>query len=199
MQSLSPQSNCISEKFLLQFEIPHRIFHIDAKTQVLSSIRANDIHPSLPNWFLYEYQINVINLKDKNVLLVSGTGSGKTEAAYFHILKNIKRGVLRQVLAVYPTNILAQQQFERISNYASLFGFTASFLSGETASRVNSKQAEIITSNPAFILDQMLSNKRYKEFLSDYEDLKFVLFDEIHMYNLKVTFKNSFISLRLLS
>ena len=67
-------------------------------------------------------------LQNKNILLVSGTGSGKTEAAYFHIFKNIQKGVLRQVLAVYPTNILAHQQFDRINKYANLFGFSASFL-----------------------------------------------------------------------
>ena len=176
-------SNSLSSSFLEKYEISHRIYHIEAKEQVVSTIRANMIHPSLPEWYLYEYQVNVINLKDKNILLVSGTGSGKTEAAYFNIFKNIQKSVHRQVLAVYPTNILAQQQFERINKYAGLFGFTASFLSGETVTKANSKNAEVITTNPAFILDQMLSKNRYNTFLSEFQNLKFILFDEIHMYN----------------
>lgn len=183
MQSLSEDSNCISNPFLVKYEITHRVYHVNAKEQVVSTIRANQIHSSLPDWFLYEYQVNVINLKNKNVLLVSGTGSGKTEAAYFHILKNIEKKIFCQVLAIYPTNILAEQQFERIQTYAKLLGFTASFLAGQTASKSDSKKAEIITTNPAFILDQLLTKNRYNQFLEDFKRLKFVLFDEIHMYN----------------
>lgn len=175
--------SCISFPFLTKYEIAHRIYHFEAKKQTVSSVRANMIHPSLPGWFLYEYQLKVINLKNKNVLLVSGTGSGKTEAAYFHIFKNIEQGIYRQVLAIYPTNILAHQQFDRIDKYARLFNLSASFLAGETARKVDSKNAEIITTNPAFILDQMLSKKRFKQFQEDFVHLKFVLFDEIHMYN----------------
>ena len=175
--------NCISASFLTKYEIPYRAYHVEAKEQTISTTRANTVHPNLPDWFLYEYQLKVINLQNKNVLLVSGTGSGKTEAAYFHIFKNITKGIMRQVLAVYPTNILAHQQFDRINKYAQLFGFSASFLAGETARRVNAKEAEIITTNPAFILDQMLHKKKFQLFQEDYKDLKFILFDEIHMYN----------------
>ena len=181
IQKISNEST--SAPFLAKYEVSHRIYHFNAKKQTISSTRANMIHPALPSWFLYEYQLKVINLKDKNVLLVSGTGSGKTEAAYFHILKNIKHGIYRQVLAIYPTNILAHQQFDRIDKYAKLFNCSASFLAGETARKADSKNAEIITTNPAFILDQMLSKKRFDQFKEDYSHLKFVLFDEIHMYN----------------
>ena len=183
MQVQNLPDECISSSFLTKYEIPYRVYHVEAKEQTISSTRANLVHPSLPDWFLYEYQLKVIKLKNKNVLLVSGTGSGKTEAAYFHILKNIDKGIMRQVLAVYPTNILAHQQFDRINNYAKLFGIKASFLAGETVSKAASKEAEIITTNPAFILDQMLSKKRFLQFQEDYVNLKFVLFDEIHMYN----------------
>ena len=183
MQVADQQDDCISSSFLSKYEIPYRVYHVDAKEQIISSTRANMIHHSLPDWYLYEYQVKVINLENKNVLLVSGTGSGKTEAAYFHIFKNIQKGIHRQVLAVYPTNILAHQQFERIDKYAKLFGYSASFLAGETAHKVSSKKAEIITTNPAFILDQMLSKKRFQQFQEDYTQLKYILFDEIHMYN----------------
>ena len=175
--------SCLSSSFLAKYEIQHRLYHVEAKVQNISSTRANMIHPSLPNWFLYEYQLKVIHLNDKNVLLVSGTGSGKTEAAYFHIFKNIEKDKYRQVLAIYPTNILAHQQYERIDKYAKVFGYKASFLAGETARKNSSKEAEIITTNPAFILDQMLSKTRFLHFMEDFKDLKYVLFDEIHMYN----------------
>ena len=183
MQVLKNQDDCLSSSFLSKYEIPYRVYHVEAKEQVLSSTRANMIHPSLPDWFLYEYQVKVITLKNKNVLLVSGTGSGKTEAAYFHIFKNIQKNIHRQVLAVYPTNILAHQQLKRIDKYARLFGISASFLAGETAHKASSKDAEIITTNPAFIMDQMLSKKRFLQFKKDYANLRYILFDEIHMYN----------------
>ncbi len=177
------QSNSsISSHLLVKYEIPYRLYHVKAKEQVISSTRANMIHPSLPDWFLYEYQVKVINLNDKNVLHVSGTGSGKTETVHFHIFKNIAKDTFRQVLAVYPTNILAQQQFECIDKYAKLFNLNASFLSGATASKSGSKDVEIITTNPTFILDQMLSIKLYNSFPQDFKDLKYILFDEIHIY-----------------
>ena len=71
MQVADQQDDCISSSFLSKYEISYRVYHVDAKEQIISSTRANLIHHSLPDWSLYEYQVKVINLENKNVLLVS--------------------------------------------------------------------------------------------------------------------------------
>ncbi|RLG78132.1 MAG: hypothetical protein DRO12_00225 [Thermoprotei archaeon] len=63
---------------------------------------------------MYKHQLEVFkNLaQGKNVVLVSGTGSGKTESWAMYVLKNKIR-----TLAIYPTLALTDDQFQRLKSY----------------------------------------------------------------------------------
>ncbi|MFW9930562.1 MAG: DEAD/DEAH box helicase, partial [Candidatus Thorarchaeota archaeon] len=166
-------------------KIAKLIFTLSGTKQVYSDIYINKIDSRFPSFRLYRYQADVYEAitKGNNVLIVSGTGSGKTEACFFPLLPQLNRGVSGQVLAIYPTNVLASQQQERIQAYGKKFGINIQHWSGETIKEIFIPTAEIVTSNPNFLLDNFRKNNRYEKFKEVFESLNTLIFDEIHIYN----------------
>ena len=143
---------------------------------------------------LYRHQWETLKaLKDNhNVILISGTGSGKTEAWLLYTLKN-------QVptLALYPTLALANDQIRRIRDYAKAAGFEVAIIDARrrdelvrkyrSVSRVRQELAStlITVTNPAFL---MLDLKRWAvkprgAFLSRFlERAKLIVIDEFDFY-----------------
>ena len=141
---------------------------------------------------LYQHQLDVINKLEAgfNVILISGTGSGKTEAWAVYAIKNRKK-----VLAIYPTLALSQDQVMRLEDYYSGFGSGAVLkIESETSTRLpREKQREIrqkiayadlVITNPAFLLSDL---KRYakhgKPFLFRFiSSVDIIVFDELDYY-----------------
>ena len=67
--------------------------------------------------YKHQYEAYKALLDGKNVILRSGTGSGKTEA---WLIYAIKKGV--KALVLYPTLALANDQINRIKSYARVVG-----------------------------------------------------------------------------
>ncbi|HOW24507.1 MAG TPA: DEAD/DEAH box helicase [Bacteroidales bacterium] len=97
------------------------------------------IHPELKKIFgpydLYQHQVEAIKLgvKDKSIVVTSGTGSGKSliflATIFNHILNNKKEKGTKAIL-VYPMNALSNSQEEEIKKYE--INFLKSFLQSET-------------------------------------------------------------------
>ncbi len=76
------------------------------------------------NFPLYEHQIEMLNLslKGNNVIVTTGTGSGKTEAfllpLFASLTKNIARNQIKKpairALIIYPMNALVEDQMSRL-------------------------------------------------------------------------------------
>ncbi|MEM4430192.1 MAG: DEAD/DEAH box helicase, partial [Thermofilaceae archaeon] len=68
---------------------------------------------------LYLHQLQAVEALEagKNLVLIAGTGSGKTEAWFLY---TARRRI--PTLALYPTLALANDQVQRLSNYCSLLG-----------------------------------------------------------------------------
>ncbi|MHA1876624.1 MAG: type I-D CRISPR-associated helicase Cas3' [Promethearchaeota archaeon] len=62
--------------------------------------------------YLYPHQVNMLNLwsKKSNLLLTTGTGSGKTAAVLFPLIKDIEKKTGENAIFVYPTNALIYNQ-----------------------------------------------------------------------------------------
>jgi len=82
---------------------------------------------------LYEHQEHAIRgiAADRNVVVATGTGSGKTEAflypIFLHLFKEWKSGSLGagiRAVVLYPMNALANDQRERLGEYARRFSET---------------------------------------------------------------------------
>lgn len=67
-------------------------------------------------------------------LLYGDVGSGKTVIAWFSALRAIENG--RQALLLAPTELLAEQHYERLQPYADRLGVRAALLSGSSPSTV---------------------------------------------------------------
>ena len=116
---------------------------------------------------LYKHQYRAYKalLNSKNVILRSGTGSGKTEAWLIYAIK--KRA---KTLVLYPTLALANDQINRIRNYAQAVGIPVDAIDakrreefykrGIRGSRLREYigSLHILITNPAFLLMDL---KRY--------------------------------------
>ena len=111
---------------------------------------------------LYKHQYEAYNAlsEGKNVILRSGTGSGKTEAWFLYVVKKGKKAMV-----LYPTLALANDQINRIRNYAQATGISADAIDakrrdefykvkGATSAKLRDYlgNLQILITNPAFLL-----------------------------------------------
>jgi len=169
----------------------------------LSKLKFSDIVPEfskieLGSFNLYKHQFAGYNalVEGNNLILISGTGSGKTEAWILYAISKIKESRGFKVLALYPTLALANDQIKRISRYLSLIGKEVLQIDSvkkaeyiATRGRSWLKQVintvNIVISNPAFILHdikKLLINPRKSLLHRFYKGLNLLIVDEIDFY-----------------
>ncbi|MEM4960201.1 MAG: DEAD/DEAH box helicase [Desulfurococcaceae archaeon] len=150
------------------------------------------------DWRLYEHQYRGYKaLRDGyNVILKSGTGSGKTEVWVLHVLNSIKSDPRFKTLVLYPTLALANDQIRRIEKYAKTINATALQLDAPKKElyvkqhgmfwlREKIASTNILISNPAFILNDVkkLVLRQTSALLVDfYSELNMIVIDELDFY-----------------
>ncbi len=168
----------------------------------LVETRFSDVLPQLSaleagGWRLYRHQLVALEALGAgcNVVLVSGTGSGKTEAWLLHFLRMNVAGEYRG-LALYPTLALAHDQVKRINMYASAVGVKVLELDasrraelekrlGRRGLREEIASARLVVSNPAFVLHDVkrLVESPQRSLLEPfYRRLDFLVLDELDFY-----------------
>lgn len=113
-------------------------------------------------------------------LLQGDVGSGKTVVAEVSIYKAVKNGY--QAVLMAPTQILAMQHFEGISERLKKFGISVEFLSGnlnerrkkEVISRLKSGETDVIIGTHAVIQDNV-----------EFANLGLVIVDEQHRFGVE--------------
>lgn len=122
---------------------------------------------------------------DHNLLLTSGTASGKTEAAFFPILSLLDEMPSQSVAVLYiaPLKSLINDQFFRMQQVLELSGLPLTHWHGDVAASHKAK----LMKNPSGILqitpeslESMLMN-RSNDMVRMFYDLRFVVIDEIHI------------------
>ena len=123
-------------------------------------------------------------LRQKNALIISATGTGKTEAAIIPIINSIartdqpKKGI--NVIYVTPLKALNRDIFRRIQEYAEGNGLTAEIRHGDTTRTERTKMVEnppnILITTPE-TLAIILINKKMRE---NIHKVKWVVIDEFH-------------------
>ena len=139
---------------------------------------------------LYEHQLSGIKILEmgRNLIVKSGTGSGKTEIwVMYALMKGLK------VLAIYPTLALASDQVQRIEDYYLSQGknlvvkIDRPSITDKEFIEVRDmiKKAKVVITNPAFLMADMkrLAESRRKSYLVDFlEDVDLVVIDELDFY-----------------
>ncbi|MET1159398.1 MAG: DEAD/DEAH box helicase [Thermoprotei archaeon] len=163
----------------------------------------SDIVPELKNHpigdkKLYKHQFEGFKalLKGYNLILISGTGSGKTETWILYLLTRLSKGEKIRGLALYPTLALANDQIRRIEDYLSRINQNALQLDsvkrseyeksiGRSGLRQLIINTPLVISNPAFVLHDLkkyLLGKSKALLLPFYEKLDLLVIDEIDFY-----------------
>jgi superfamily II DNA/RNA helicase len=156
-------------------------------------------HPDVKKIFgsfnLYKHQVEAIKKgsKGKSFVVTSGTGSGKSltylASIFDHILKAEKKKGIKAIL-VYPMNALINSQEEEIKKYEQNFGedFPITFgkytgqESGDKRAELESKKPDIILTN--YMMLELIMTRNGERWIRDSlkENLKFIVFDELHTY-----------------
>jgi len=184
---------------LIQFNPAYKI-----SGKIDSLIEDQTLHPGIKDVFknfdLYKHQIEAIHLgvKDKDFVVTSGTGSGKsltflgTIFNYLFKNRNTSKGI--KAILIYPMNALVNSQREEIDkfkeNYIKETGKEFPVTFGQYTGQEDQNIREKMKENPPDIL---LTNYMMLELIlsrssdiniknSIFNNLKYLVFDELHTY-----------------
>ncbi|HDI02121.1 MAG TPA: DEAD/DEAH box helicase, partial [Ignisphaera sp.] len=171
-----------------------------------ASIRFLDIVPELiknpetqwiANQYLYKHQLEALRFLDQgyNIILKSGTGSGKTEAWFFYFFNKAKTEKFKAI-AIYPTLALANDQIKRISGYASTANIKVLKLDalqrdeyikrlGISGLRKLIAESDLVITNPAFLhheIKKLILNPSKSLLYPLFRDLNLLVIDELDFY-----------------
>ena len=126
-------------------------------------------------------------LSGRDTLILAPTASGKTEAALIPIFSEILNNHLEPVSVLYvsPLKALINDMHNRIEKWGNHFGLTATKWHGD----VDKYQKDKFTKNPTDFLsttpeslEVILMNRTSGEKQRVFENVKFILIDEIHYF-----------------
>ncbi|MFH1143270.1 MAG: DEAD/DEAH box helicase [Candidatus Eisenbacteria bacterium] len=123
----------------------------------------------------------------ENVVVVTGTASGKSLCFQIPILETLLAEPQATALLIYPTKALAQDQLKSLVSFqeagATALSFLAGTYDGDTPPRQRTKlrdEAALLLTNPDMLHSGILPNHaRWARFFSN---LHTVVCDEIHVY-----------------
>ncbi len=134
---------------------------------------------------LMEYQWTAYNAikSGKDVVIVSGTGTGKTEAFILPLVSRLLSERDSIALILYPTKALARDQYLRIREYADKAGLRVEVYDGDTPEearrRIYASPPEILITNPDMLHYALLYVDKFKAILPR---VRLVVLDDFHMY-----------------
>ncbi|RPB03772.1 P-loop containing nucleoside triphosphate hydrolase protein [Choiromyces venosus 120613-1] len=158
---------------------------------LLSQALVNAIYTAHNVTRLYAHQVEAINnLYDgHNVIVSTSTSSGKSLIYQIPVLHRMEKSVRARTMAIFPTKALAQDQKRSL---IEVLGYMTGVLGevlvdtydGDTKLEDRDRirqEARVIFTNPDMLHCSILPNKgRWKMFL---QNLKYVIVDELHVYN----------------
>ncbi len=158
-------------------------------------LRGDDKARSIANAVMYRHQEEALEALEKglNVVLLAGTGSGKTECwAMYAIPHRLK------TLAIYPTLALAEDQFRRLKSYSSCIGAEVFRVDAQTLEEMMRRlgikarsriahelsRALILVTNPAFLMADLkrIAIGRESVLYPFLRDLDLIVVDELDFY-----------------
>jgi len=130
--------------------------------------------------FQYEAYRRIMDGKD--IVIVSGTATGKTEAFLIPLMDKVLKEGTRAVV-IYPTKALARDQLDRFLRLSSLSGYRAAIFDGDVREKERRAIAEspphVLITNPDMIHFGLVQSWRFRKVL---RGVKIVVLDEAHVY-----------------
>ena len=140
---------------------------------------------------LYTHQAEAIGhaLAGRNVVTITPTASGKTLCYNLPVMDAILKDPSTRALYLFPTKALAQDQLAELHQMAELVGaegggdigvFTYNGDTPQDARRAIRGRAHVVLSNPDMVHSGILPH--HPRWAKLFENLKFVIIDELHAY-----------------
>ena len=136
---------------------------------------------------LYSHQAEAIsNVKlGKNIVVVTPTASGKTMCYNIPVLDAIIKDEESRALFLFPTKALAQDQMAELHELITKAGvnvktFTYDGDTPQSARKAIRQAGHIVVTNPDMLHSGILPH--HTKWTKLFENLKFVIIDEIHQY-----------------
>lgn len=136
---------------------------------------------------LYAFQAEAYRqiLTGKDVMIVAGTGTGKTEAFLIPTIERaIRRDLRPAALLIYPTKALARDQLRRMRVLHEMSGVRASVLDGDTPheerKEIYADPPHILITNPDMIHHSLAYGEPMRDLIRRAE---LAVFDEFHVYD----------------
>ncbi len=136
---------------------------------------------------LFSHQSSAIReiLNGNNVVVSTPTASGKTLVYNSVTLDSLIRDKNSKSLYLFPTKALAQDQLHELFELNKLLGdklglFTYDGDTPRTMRKAIRKQAQIVISNPYMLHSGILPH--HTKWINLFENLKYVIIDELHYY-----------------
>jgi DEAD/DEAH box helicase domain-containing protein len=168
----------------------HTIEAKQAKTEPLPT----NLHPQMIKSLkkkgineLYTHQRSAFELvrQNKSIVAVTPTASGKTLCYNLPVIQTILDNPANRALYIFPTKALAQDQKSEINEViqASEMNINSYTYDGDTPSNIRQKvrkAGHIVITNPDMLHSAILPH--HTKWVSLFENLKFVVIDELHIY-----------------
>jgi DEAD/DEAH box helicase domain-containing protein len=180
----------IDKEFSKNIVCWHTIDEKEAKTAEIPA----SVHPSLRNALekrgisrLYTHQKSAYEsaIKEKSIVAVTPTASGKTLCYNLPVLQTITENPHARALYIFPTKALAQDQKSEINEIIDESGLSINSYTydGDTPSNIRQKvrrAGHVVITNPDMLHSAILPH--HTKWVSLFENLKFVVIDELHIY-----------------
>lgn len=136
---------------------------------------------------LYRFQAEALERirEGENVLIVSGTGTGKTEAFLIPLLHSaLSSRSSPHAILVYPTKALARDQLKRMRQISERLGIRAAVLDGDSPAgerkEIYSNPPHLLITNPDMIHFSLAFQRSFRELVSR---ASYLVVDEFHQYS----------------
>lgn len=162
--------------------------YVEFPEQLLPELREYLKQQGIPKLYCHQAEMFEQVLSGKNVVITTGTASGKSLSFLLPVLQEILKNPLSRAIFLYPTKALAADQYRALLPYLEYFGagrISAGVYDGDTPvherSRIR-KSANIILTNPEMLNGAFLPNHSKYGFDFIFSNLCYVVVDELHTY-----------------
>ncbi|WP_338754773.1 DEAD/DEAH box helicase [Bacillus sp. FJAT-52991] len=136
---------------------------------------------------LYSHQLTAFETvqKGENIVAVTPTASGKTLCYNLPVLQSIAESETNRALYIFPTKALAQDQKSEMNELINEIGIDIKSYTydGDTSPAIRQvvrKAGHIVITNPDMLHSAILPH--HTKWVSLFENLKYVVIDELHTY-----------------
>lgn len=161
-------------------ELPKREAIYGETPQNLPEALSNKLPEKL---FIHQSEAILAGIKNKDVLVVTGTNSGKSLCYFAPAMYHCLQEPMARAIFLYPTKALAQDQLGRLQTFVEGTGTKVATYDGDTPKSHRSgirNLANIILTNPDMLHTGIIpSHEHWVKFI---KSLRLIALDELHVY-----------------